>query len=121
MTMTTIYGIKNCDTVRKARRWLDQRGVTYRFHDFRSDGLDEPTLARWCAALGWETLLNRRGRRYRELPPERTENLNADTAQLLLLEEPVLIKRPVLEHGEHVQVGFRESEWDALFTERATD
>lgn len=113
--MTTIYGIKNCDTVRKARRWLDQRGVEYRFHDLRGDGLDAPTLARWCDALGWETLLNRRGRRYRELPAERTGNLDASTAQRLLLEEPVLIKRPVLEHGERVQVGFRESDWEALF------
>jgi arsenate reductase (glutaredoxin) len=113
---TTLYGIKNCDTVRKARRWLEQRGVAYRFHDLRSDGLEPDRLRQWCRTLGWETLLNRRGRTFRELPDEQIQGLDGRGALELMLAHPTLIKRPVLERDGRLQVGFDESLYATLFT-----
>jgi arsenate reductase (glutaredoxin) len=104
--MTTVYGIKNCDTVKKARKWLDDHGVTYRFHDFRGDGLDAKQLDAWIGAAGWETLLNRRGTTWRKLPDAEREGIDAKRAAALMLEHPTLIKRPVIEHGKQVLVGF---------------
>lgn len=111
--MLTLYGIKNCDTVRKARRWLEDRGIAHSFHDFRSDGLSLPLLEGWADRLGWETLLNRRGTTYRQLPPERTAGLDRDSALALMLEQPTLIKRPVTVRGDIVRVGFQEADWQA--------
>lgn len=104
--MTTLYGIKNCDTVKKARRWLDEHGVEYRFHDLRADGLEAKRLDAWIRAVGWETLLNRRGTTWRKLPEAVREGIDAKRAAALMLEQPTLIKRPVIEHGEQVLVGF---------------
>ncbi|OOG27187.1 ArsC family reductase [Thioalkalivibrio denitrificans] len=104
--MITLYGIKNCDTVKKARKWLDDHGVDYRFHDIRADGLDMKRLNAWIKAVGWETLLNRRGTTWRKLPEAEREGIDARRAAALMLAHPTLIKRPVIEHGEQVLVGF---------------
>jgi arsenate reductase len=113
--MTVLYGIKNCDTVKKARRWLDDHGVAYRFHDFRADGLDEKQLARWTKQLGWETLLNRRGTAWRTLPEAQREKVvDAATAAAAMLAHPALIKRPVLEINGTLRVGFTDDDYAAL-------
>jgi arsenate reductase (glutaredoxin) len=112
--MTILYGIRNCDTVGKARRWLDERGVAYRFHDFRTDGLEADRLDGWIRAVGWETLLNRRGTTWRQLPEADREGIDAERAAALMLEHPTLIRRPVVEHGNQVLVGFNAE----AFTQR---
>lgn len=106
-----LYGIKNCDTVRKARRWLDDNGIAYDFHDFKKDGLDETLLARWEQAVGWEALINKRGTTWRKLPDELRDNLGARTAHQLMLDNPSIIKRPVVESGDNVSVGFSADAW----------
>ncbi len=114
--MMVLYGIKNCDTVKKARRWLDGHGVAYRFHDFRADGLDEKQLARWVKQLGWETVLNRRGTSWRGLSEaQRAQVVDARGAIAAILTQPALIKRPVLENGGVLHIGFAETDYAALF------
>ncbi|HGG60042.1 MAG TPA: ArsC family reductase [Gammaproteobacteria bacterium] len=113
--MITLYGIPNCDTIRKARRWLDERGVDYRFHDFRKDGLERDQLQAWVDELGWETLLNKRGLMWRRLPEEKKADLDEKRAVALLLEEPAMIKRPVLDLGDRRVVGFSPEDYAALF------
>jgi len=113
--MTIVYGIKNCDSVKRARRWLDEHGVDYRFHDFRADGLTKAQLKGWIAAVGWETLLNRRGTTWRKLPESERDGITAARAERLMLEEPTLIKRPVLEAAGSVLVGFDSGEYGKLF------
>jgi arsenate reductase len=112
--MMVVYGIKNCDTVKKARHWLTAQGLEHRFHDVRADGLAPAKLAAWAAAVGWERLLNRSGTTFRRLPPERTAELDEAAALALMLEQPALIRRPVLETGEQVLVGFKLPEYEAL-------
>jgi len=109
--MTTLYGIKNCDTVKKARQWLDAAGIAYRFHDFRADGLSAELLAQWEAALGWETLLNRRGTTWRKLEDSQRANLDRDTALALMQAQPSLIKRPVLDNGTKILIGFTPDDY----------
>ncbi len=113
--MTTLYGIKNCDTVKKARKWLDSAGIDYRFYDFRSDGLEKGRLTAWSQTVGWETLLNRRGTTWRQLPDAVKENINKNNVLDLMTEQPTLIKRPVLEQGEVILVGFTEANYKTLF------
>lgn len=113
--MTILYGIKNCDTVKKARKWLDTAGIDYRFHDFRADGLQREQLAAWNKAVGWETLLNRRGTTWRQLPEDVKQGIDESSALDLMMEQPTLIKRPVLEHGGEFLVGFKEADYKALF------
>lgn len=108
-----LYGIKNCDTVKKARKWLDENGIDYQFHDFKKDGLDEPLLSRWEKAVGWEALINRRGTTWRKLPEEDRDTISAQTAHAIMLENPSIIKRPVVERGDDVRVGFSADEWTA--------
>jgi len=104
----TIYGIKNCDTMKKARAWLDAHGVNYHFHDYRQAGIDKAHLARWCEKVGWETLLNRAGTTFRKLPESDKANLDERHAVALMLAQPSLIKRPVLElKGGRILVGFK--------------
>lgn len=112
--MTTLYGIKNCDTVKKARRWLEANGVAYTYHDLRADGLSSASLQSWIMSAGWETLLNRRGTTWRQLPESEREPLTAERAAQLMLAHPTLIKRPVLELDGTVQVGFKESNYETL-------
>jgi arsenate reductase len=104
---TTIYGIKNCDTMKKARGWLDGHGVDYAFHDYKTAGIAKDKLKRWADELGWETLLNRAGTTFRKLPDADKEGLNERKALALMLAQPSMIKRPVLEAGSKLLVGFR--------------
>lgn len=108
-----LYGIKNCDTVKKARKWLDENGIDYEFHDFKKDGLDGALLSDWEQALGWEALLNRRGTTWRKLPEEVRDTISAQSAHDIMLENPSIIKRPVVERNGKVSVGFNADEWAA--------
>ncbi|MCX7097020.1 MAG: ArsC family reductase [Methylococcales bacterium] len=105
--MYTLYGIKNCDTVKKARHWLDQNGIAYQFHDFRVDGLSAAQLDNFAAHVGWETLLNRSSTSWRQLSAEQQGGINEASAIALMLDTPTLIKRPVLDTGEQLIVGFK--------------
>ena len=107
--MTTVYGIKNCDTVKKALKWLDNNAITYRFHDLRQDGIEAGDLHHWVASVGWETLLNTRSTTWRQLGERDKTAVDADKAISLMLEHPTLIKRPVLIHGKTVLVGFKDT------------
>ncbi len=113
--MTILYGIANCDTVRKARKWLSSHDVDYRFHDFRKDGLTAKQLKHWATVVGWETLLNRRGQTWRKLPDKDKTELNQARALKLMQAEPTLIKRPVLEMKSRVHVGFNDADYQDLF------
>jgi arsenate reductase (glutaredoxin) len=105
--MNTVYGIKNCETMKKARAWLETHGVPYVFHDYKSAGIDRARLTRWIAAVGWEKLLNRAGTTFRKLPEAQRADLDERKAIALMLGQPSLIKRPVFELGERVLVGFK--------------
>ncbi len=104
---TTIYGIKNCDTMKKARAWLDGHGVAYAFHDYKAQGIDRKHLADWCKAVGWEVLLNRAGTTFRALSDDDKADLTEAKAIRLMLAQPSMIKRPVLEHDGKLLVGFK--------------
>lgn len=112
MTLT-LHGIRNCDTVRKARAWLDERGVAYRFHDYKTDGVDEDSLRRWIAALGWERLLNRQGTTFRRLAEADRAGLEVEGAIALMLAQPSIIRRPILEAGGTVLAGFEPDAYAA--------
>jgi arsenate reductase len=101
-----MYGIKNCDTIKKARAWLDQRNVAYTFHDYKTAGIDRRRLEGWCREHGWETVCNRAGTTFRKLPEEAKAHLDAHTAVALMLEHPSMIKRPILDVDGRVMVGF---------------
>lgn len=103
----TIYGIKSCDTMKKARAWLDDHGVSYQFHDYKLAGAPSDKLRRWSDKLGWEALLNRAGTTFRRLPDAEKQGLDATKALSLMLAQPSIIKRPVLEMGEELLVGFK--------------
>ncbi len=105
--MLTIYGIKNCDTMKKARSWLEAEGVAHAFHDYKAKGIDRDSLTRWVAAKGWETVLNRAGTTFKKLPDEAKADLDRDKAIALMLEQPSMIKRPVLEGEGLLIVGFK--------------
>lgn len=107
----TIYGIKNCDTMKKARAWLDARGVAYAFHDYKSAGIDRARLEAWAKQVGWETLLNRAGTTFRALPDADKADLSERKAVALMLAQPSMIKRPVLEHDGKLLVGFKPAEY----------
>src|SRR3954447_20854381 len=103
----TIYGIKNCDTMKKARAWLDSRGVAYDFHDYKTAGIGRDTLKQWGDEVGWANLLNRAGTTFRKLPDRDREGLNEKKALALMLAQPSMIKRPVLDLGGKLLVGFK--------------
>ena len=107
----TIYGIKNCDTIKKARAWLDGRGVVYAFHDYRADGVPRERLERWCKEVGWDALLNRAGTTFRALPEKEKQNIDAKKAVALMMEQPAMIKRPVLDLGRKRLVGFKPDQY----------
>ena len=117
--MVILYGIKNCDSVRKARHWLADHRVDYRFHDLRGDGLDDDLLDAWIEDLGWEHLLNRRGTTWRKLPVEAREPLDAVLARKLMLAHPAIIKRPLLEIDAARYLGFSDGHYTALFSKTA--
>ena len=108
-----LYGIPNCDTVKKARTWLDAAGIAYAFHDYKKEGADPARLAQWADAAGWEVLLNRRGTTFRKLPDAEKEGIDRDRAIALMAAQPSLIKRPVVEYEGGLLVGFSESAWEA--------
>lgn len=111
----TIYGIKTCDTMKKARTWLDQHGVAYRFHDYKSEGVPKALLESWCKEHGWEVVLNRAGTTFRALPEADRQGLDARKAMALMQEHTSLIKRPVLDLGERRLVGFKPDIYAAAF------
>ncbi|NTJ44252.1 ArsC family reductase [Agrobacterium larrymoorei] len=111
----TIYGIKNCDTMKKARTWLEAQGVDYAFHDYKSAGIDEAHLNRWCDAAGWEAVLNRAGTTFKKLDDTQKTDLTREKAIGLMLEQPSMIKRPVLEAKGKITVGFKPETYAGLF------
>jgi arsenate reductase len=108
----TIYGIKNCDTMKKARAWLEKHGVAYEFHDYKTAGIEPERLERWCKKVGWEALLNRAGTTFRKLPDKDKDGLDATMAMKLMLAQPSMIKRPVLDlGGGKLLVGFKPDDY----------
>lgn len=115
-TMTHVFGIPNCDTVKKARNWLDAHGVPYTFHDFKKNGISPALIEGWTAQVNWETLVNRKGTTWRGLPEVRKAAIaDADSAADLMLEFPSVIKRPVLVTGDQVHVGFSDALYQQIF------
>jgi len=111
--MITLYGIPNCDTVKKARAWLSEHGQAYSFHDFKKQGVPPESLTRWVQAAGWEKLLNRKGTTWRQLDATtQAAVVDAASAQLLMLASPSVIKRPVVDWGNAITVGFDPADWD---------
>ena len=108
----TIYGIKNCDTMKKARAWLDASGVAYAFHDYKTAGIERGMLEAWVRQVGWETLLNRAGTTFRKLPEADKERLTERKAIALMLDQPSMIKRPVLDAGSGLLVGFKPEQYE---------
>jgi arsenate reductase (glutaredoxin) len=108
----TVYGIPNCDTVKKARNWLDANGIAYVFHDYKKAGADADKLAAWCDSAGWETVLNRAGTTFKKLSDADKVDLTLAKAIALMLSQPSMIKRPVVEHPGGLLVGFRPAEWE---------
>ncbi|MBM0170769.1 arsenate reductase [Altererythrobacter sp. C41] len=111
-----VYGIPNCDTVKKARQWLDARGVDYAFHDYKKEGADPERLRKWIAAEGVDTVLNRRGTTFRKLSDAEKADVDEAKAVTLLQQHPSMIKRPVVEYPGGLLVGFKEDEWAAAFS-----
>jgi arsenate reductase (glutaredoxin) len=109
----TVYGIKNCDTTKKACAWLDKRDVAYDFHDYKTAGIDRDRIERWCVELGWEVLLNRAGTAFRKLPVWDKQPLDARKAAALMLAQPSMIKRPVLEMDGRLLVGFNTKAYES--------
>ena len=110
----TLYGIPNCDTVAKARRWLDQAGIDYQFHDFRADGITVEQIGEWCDTTDWTTLLNRRSTSWRKIPADQQASIDQQSAIVLMAEMPTLIKRPVLDTGRELAVGFKPEQYSEL-------
>ena len=112
----TLYGISNCDTVKRARGWLDAQGVAYAFHDYKKAGADPAKLREWADVAGWDKLLNRAGTTFRKLPDNDKADLDADNAVALMATHPSAIKRPVVEHPGGLLVGFNADEWATALT-----
>ena len=110
-----IHGIKACDTMKKAFTWLDAHAVAYTFHDYKKDGADRSDLERWCASLGWEKVLNRAGTTFRKLPEDARSDLDETKAIALMLAQPSMIKRPILEGPDILEAGFKPERYAALF------
>lgn len=111
---TSVYGIRNCDTMKKARAWLESHGVPHEFHDYKVSGISAGKLAAWTKQVGWEALLNRAGTTFRKLPDAAKANLTESKAIRLMLEQPSMIRRPVLERGRTLLVGFQPDKYAAL-------
>lgn len=110
------YGIPNCDTVKKARKWLEDRGLGYTFHDYKKEGAAAAKLEKWIDEVGWEKVLNRAGTTFRRLPEEDRTDLDAAKAVKIMEANPSCIKRPVVEYPGGVLVGFRQGEWEAALS-----
>ena len=114
--MITVYGIKNCDTVKKARKWLEQHGIDYSFHDFREDGIDRDAVAGWIEELGWETLVNRRSTSWKTLDEQVRKSMDAESALAAILAQPTLVKRPLLDTGAERHTGFSAANYEKIFS-----
>ena len=114
--MVILYGISNCDTIKKARRWLKEAGIEHQFHDYRKDGLNQSQLEQWSNELNWQQLLNRRGTTWRQLTDEQKNSINRDQAIQLMLEYPAMIKRPLLDTGTTRVLGFSADRYQDLFS-----
>lgn len=112
---TTLFGIKNCDTIKKAKSWLDSRNIDYVFHDYRQQGIEKDWLEQVEQALGWEALVNKRGTTYRQLTDEQKTGLNRESSIDLMLQHPAMIKRPILFYNQHYSLGFKASQYDEIF------
>lgn len=113
--MTTLYGIKNCDTMKKAMSWLNDKGVDYHFHDYKKDGLPDELLNTWLDELGFEALINKRGTTWRKLPDNIRDNIDRDTAKAVMLDNPSIIKRPLLDTGTQKILGFNADNYQDVF------
>ena len=113
--MRTLYGIRNCDSCRNAIRWLEDSGISFRFHDLRDDGLDIQMLERWSGRIDWHKLLNTRSTTWRQLPVKERENITKSRAFATMIKHPTLVKRPVLESTEFIAVGFKADAYRASF------
>jgi len=111
----TMYGIPNCDTIKKAKKWLEAEGVGFEFHDYRKQGVDNAMVSEFCQALDWELVLNKRGTTYRQLSQEQKDGLNQETAIELLVEQPAMIKRPILLVDGQYHIGFKAEQYAAIF------
>lgn len=109
-----MYGIPNCDTIKKAKKWLDSQDLSYEFHNYKKDGIDKSLLKQWVKAVGWETLLNKRGTTWRKLDDSVKHGVNEASAIEIMIEQPSIIKRPVLVAGDTIIVGFNESDYQEL-------
>lgn len=113
--MITVFGIKNCDTIKKTKAWLEANEVPYQFHDYRKDGIDQALLERLESRLGWEALLNRRGTTWRKLPETVRDNIDRQSALAAMLEQPAMIKRPIVMNDDIALTGFNAATWENTF------
>jgi len=113
--MTTVFGIKACDTMKKAFTWLEGQGIAYHFHDFKKLGVSRDALEKWCDACGWEKVINRAGTSFRKLPDVAKQDLDREKAITLMIANPSLVKRPVLEHAGGIEIGFKPERYSQLF------
>ncbi|MGE4279522.1 MAG: arsenate reductase [Magnetospirillum sp.] len=114
--MTTVFGIKACDTMKKAFTWLNDHAVAYEFHDFKKQGVSRDVLEKWCDACGWEKVINRAGTSFRKLSDADKADLDRDKAITLMMANPSLVKRPVLEHAAGIEIGFKPERYSQLFS-----
>ncbi|MGB1090807.1 MAG: ArsC family reductase [Oceanobacter sp.] len=112
--MICLYGIKNCDTMKKAFKWLEENGVDYQFHDYKKQGLTSELASAWLDELGWEALINKRGTTWRKLPEEQRDNMTTESALAVMLENPSIIKRPLLDTGSEKHLGFKAADYETL-------
>ena len=115
--MITLYGIKNCDTVKKARKWLEEQGIEYAFHDLREDGLTPQQVAQWLDELSWETLVNKRSTTWKALDESERSSMDNASAQAAIMTQPTLIKRPLLDTGHQRFTGFSASNYETIFNQ----
>ncbi|BDR12723.1 ArsC family reductase [Vibrio parahaemolyticus] len=111
----TMFGIPNCDTIKKAKKWLEAEDIAYEFHDYRKQGVDEALVTEFCDALGWEIVLNKRGTTFRQLTQEQKDSLNEENAIKLLVENPAMIKRPILKVDDQLHIGFKADQYTTIF------
>ena len=116
MSRARLYGIANCDTIKKARRWLEGHDIDYDFHDYRKQGLDRETLTSMESELGWENMLNRRGTTWRNLPAELKDSIDRESALQVMLENPAIIKRPILAIDNRLCIGFDDRQYQEIFS-----
>ncbi len=114
--MLKLYGIPNCDTMKKARKWLNDNGIEYEFHDYKKQGISEKELKKWCKQLGWETLLNKRGTTWRKLDDSVKDNVDEKSAIQIMIDNPSIIKRPVLDVDGELTVGFSVDSYKEVFS-----